>query len=402
MDTADVVIVGTGHGGAQAAISLRRHGFTGSILMIGREPDLPYRRPALSKEYLARAKPLDRMLIRPALFWKKRAIRMSLGVEVVSVDPADKVVTQSNGARVGYGFLIWAAGGDPRPLGHDQAHFVGVHAVRTRGDVDRLMVQLDAGARRIAVIGGGCRGLEAAAALTSSGCSVVLLEAQPRVLSRATGNQLSQFYQAKHRAHGVDLRTNMLVESIVGEVGHVTGVRMADGSTVAAEIVIVAIGIVPCTAPLLEAGAAVQDGVLVDAYCRTSLPDIYAVGDCAAQASEFAEGEVVRLESVENAQNMATSVAKSICGSPAVCTTLPSFWSEQYDLKLQCAGLAAYHDMSMLTGDQAEGRFSVLYWHEGRLSAIDCVNSPGAFAKGRALIQERADIVPPLPYPVKT
>src|SRR6478609_7746071 len=195
MERADVVIVGSGHGGAQAAIALRQQGFEGSILMIGRDPEPPYERPPLSKEYLARDKPFERILIRPAAFWEERGISLRLGTAVTGIDPAARSLKLSTGDRAQYGTLIWAAGGDPRRLSCAGADLSGVHAVRDKADVDRIMAELDNGAKRVAVVGGGYIGLEAAAVLTKLGCEVTLLEALPRVLARVAGEPLSDFYQ---------------------------------------------------------------------------------------------------------------------------------------------------------------------------------------------------------------
>ncbi|MBW8786036.1 MAG: FAD-dependent oxidoreductase, partial [Novosphingobium sp.] len=280
MDRADVVIVGGGHGGAQCAIALRQNGFTGSIAMVSRENEPPYERPPLSKEYLAREKTFDRLYIRPPAFWGEKGVDLLLGREVTAVDVRGKELALSDGTTLGYGTLVWATGGDPRRLACAGGALAGVHAVRTREDVDRLMGELDAGTRRVVVIGGGYIGLEAAAVLTKLECQVTLLEALPRVLARVAGEELSAFYEAEHRAHGVDLRTSVMVECLEGE-DTVTGVRLADGSVIPAEAVIVGIGIVPAVGPLLAAGAAGANGVDVDEFCRTSLPDVYAIGDCA-------------------------------------------------------------------------------------------------------------------------
>jgi 3-phenylpropionate/trans-cinnamate dioxygenase ferredoxin reductase subunit len=394
MNRADIVIVGAGHGGAAAAAALRQNGFEGSVLMIGREPDLPYERPPLSKEYLARDKDFERLLIRPAHFWQERRIAMALGVEVVSVDAVAKVVRRSDDREVGYGALIWAAGGDPRRLSCAGADFAGVHAVRTRTDVDRLMAELDGGATRAVVIGGGYIGLEAAAVLTKFGCSVVLLEAQERVLARVAGAQLSRFFEVAHRAHGVDLRTGAAMQCIEGADGRVTGVRMADGSVVPADLVIVGIGITACVEPLLNAGAAGANGVDVDEYCRTTLPDVYAIGDCAAHANSFADGAVIRVESVQNANDMATTAAKMICGEPTPYKAIPWFWSNQYDLKLQTVGLSIGHDLAVMRGEPTEKSFSVVYLRQGKVIAIDCVNRTKDYVQGKKLVEAGA-VVPP-------
>ena len=394
MDQADVVIVGAGHGGAQAAIALRQHGFEGTILMIGREPEPPYERPPLSKEYLAREKTFERLYIRPAQFWDDKAVTLMLGHEVTAVDPAAKVLTLCDGGKVGYGTLIWAAGGDPRRLSCTGADLAGVHAVRTREDVDRLMGELDAGARRAVVIGGGYIGLEAAAVLTKLDCHVTLLEALPRVLARVAGEALSEFYQNEHRAHGVDLRTGVAVDCLEGDGTKVTGVKLADGTVLPADLVIVGIGIIPSVGPLLAAGAAGGNGVDVDEFCRTSLPDVYAIGDCAAHANGFAEGAVIRLESVQNANDMATTAVKSILGDPQPYKATPWFWSNQYDLRLQTVGLSAGHDATVLRGDPATRSFSVIYLKQGRIVALDCVNMVKDYVQGRKLVEARAEIAP--------
>jgi 3-phenylpropionate/trans-cinnamate dioxygenase ferredoxin reductase subunit len=394
IDHADVVIVGAGHGGAQAAIALRQNGFEGRVLVIGREPEIPYERPPLSKEYLAREKTFERICIRPAQFWKDKAIEMRLGEEVVSLDPVAHTVTLGDGSQIEYGKLIWAAGGDPRRLSCMGADLAGVHAVRTKEDADRLMHELDAGAKRAVVVGGGYIGLEAAAVLTKFDVRVTLLEALPRVLARVAGEALSEFYQAEHRAHGVDLRTGAAMDCIEGNGTTVTGVKMQDGSILPADIVIVGIGIVPCIGPLLSAGAAAGNGVDVDEFCRTSLPDVYAIGDCAAHDNAFADGAVIRLESVQNANDMATTAAKDICGAPTPYSATPWFWSNQYDLRLQTVGLSTGHDQAILRGDPATRSFSVVYLKDGKVIALDCVNMVKDYVQGKKLVETRAPIAP--------
>ena len=387
MDQADVVIVGAGHGGAQAAIALRQNGFAGTILLIGREPEIPYERPPLSKEYLAREKTFERICLRPEAFWGDKQITLLRNAEVVNVDPAAHQLTLRDGAIITYGQVIWATGGDPRRLACEGADLAGVHAVRTRADVDQLMKELDAGANRAVVIGGGYIGLEAAAVLTKLGVTVTVLEMLPRVLARVAGETLSAFFEAEHRAHGVDLRTETAVESIVGQNGTVTGVRLAGGTTLPADLVIVGIGIVPVVGPLLSAGAAGGNGIDVDEFCRTSLPDIYAIGDCAAHSNAFANNAVVRLESVQNANDMATCAAKSICGEPVPYAATPWFWSDQYDLKLQTVGLSLGYDREVVRGDPETRSFSVVYLRQGQVIALDCVGSVKDFVQGRKLVE---------------
>ncbi len=380
----DVLIVGGGHGGAQAAIALRQLGFTGSVAIVGGEPELPYERPPLSKDYLAGDKDWERMLIRPPAFWEERAVAMRLGRPVAAVDPHAHRVTLSDGGRLDYGSLIWAAGGTPHRLPCPGGDRRGVHTVRSRADVDRMVAELRA-TKRAAVIGGGYIGLEAAAVLARLGKQVVLLEALDRVLARVAGAPLSRFYEAEHRGHGVEVRTGVTVTSIGAE-----GVRLSDGELVPADMVIVGIGIAPAVAPLRAAGAQGANGVDVDEYCRTSLADVYAVGDCAAHANRFAGGARIRLESVQNAHDQATTAARAILGRPEPYESLPWFWSNQYDLKLQTVGLLHGHDDLVVRGDPAARSFSVLYLRQGRVVALDCVNMVRDYVQGRKLILDGA------------
>jgi 3-phenylpropionate/trans-cinnamate dioxygenase ferredoxin reductase subunit len=393
MNKADVIIVGAGHGGAQAAISLRQLGFEGSILMIGREQEPPYERPPLSKEYLAREKEFERLYIRPRQFWADKSIDLMLGTEVVSVDAGAQKLHLSDGNEIGYGDVIWATGGDPRRLSCPGADLAGIYGVRTREDADAIMAQL-ADVNHVVVIGGGYIGLEAAAVLTKLGKKVTLIEALDRVLARVAGPELSAFYEAEHRAHGVDLRTGCGVTEIVGQNGHVTGVKLADDTILPADMVIVGIGIIPSVAPLIVAGAKGPNGVDVDGQCRTSLPHIYAIGDCAAHANGFADGAVIRLESVQNANDQAKIAAQTILGNPQDYAATPWFWSNQYDLKLQTVGLSTGHDATVLRGSPADRSFSVLYLKQGRVIAIDSVNSVKDYAQGRKLVESRAIIAP--------
>jgi 3-phenylpropionate/trans-cinnamate dioxygenase ferredoxin reductase subunit len=382
MKHADVVIVGAGHGGAQCAIALRQNGFTGSVAMIGRENEPPYERPPLSKEYFAREKTFERLYIRPPTFWGEKDIELVLGTEVTAIDPSAKLLTLS------YNKLVWAAGGDPRKLPIRGGDLAGVHAVRTREDCDRMMGEIDGGVRNFVIIGGGYIGLEAAAVLTKLGCKVTLLEALPRILARVAGPELSAFYEKEHRDHGVDLRCDVAVDSFVGE-GRVTGVKLGDGSVIPADAVIVGIGIIPAVAPLLAAGAEGGNGVAIDDHCRTSLPNVYAIGDCALFAAEYADNFVMRVESVQNANDQATCVAKAICGNAQPYHAFPWFWSNQYDLRLQTAGLSVGYDATVLRGKPEDRSFSVVYLKQGRVIALDCVNAVKDYVAGRKLVEAR-------------
>jgi 3-phenylpropionate/trans-cinnamate dioxygenase ferredoxin reductase subunit len=313
-----------------------------------------------------------------------RGVELLANRRIVAVDVAAHEVSDTEGARYGYGSLIWAAGGVPRRLacpGHDLA---GVHTIRTRADVDQLRTELDH-ATRVAVIGGGYIGLEAAASLTKLGKPVTLIEAQDRVLARVAAEPLSRFFEAEHRRHGVDLITGATVTALDGD-DRVTGVTLADGAHIACDMAIVGIGIEPAVAPLLTAGAEGGNGVRIDAQCRTSLPDIFAIGDCAAHTNAFAGGAVIRVESVQNANDQANTVAALLTGAPARYDAIPWFWSNQYDLRLQTVGLHHGHDETLLRGEPGNRSFSLVYLKQGRVIALDCVNATRDYAQGRALI----------------
>lgn len=392
-DLFDVLIVGAGHGGAQCAITLRQSGFTGSIAMVTHEAELPYERPPLSKEYLAREKPFERILLRPAAFWTEHDIAILTGRRIVSVDPAARQVRDEAGDAISYSDLVWAAGGAARRLGCEGGDLAGVHTIRTRADVDTLESEL-AATSRVAVIGGGYIGLEAAAALTKLGKPVVLLEALDRVLARVAGEPLSRFYEAEHRAHGVEVRLGIGIEKLIGRDGRVTGVTLADGEVIDADMVVVGIGIVPAVQPLIAAGTAGGNGVDVDALCRTSLPHVYAIGDCAAHENRFARGQRIRLESVQNANDQAKVAARAILGAEQPYHAVPWFWSNQFDLRLQTVGLSTGHDAAIVRGDPATRAFSIVYCREGQVIALDCVNMTRDYVQGRKLVLDGAHIAP--------
>jgi len=388
----DVVIVGAGHGGAQAAITLRQLGFEGSIALLGDEPYLPYERPPLSKDYLTAEKDFDRLLIRPKEFWEERAVQVFTDRKVTKIDPVTKLVWTETDEAFHYRNLIWSAGGSARTLKCEGAELEGVHTLRTRRDADGIKEALKR-VSSVVIVGGGYIGLEAAAALTKLGKSVIVVEAQDRVLARVVGEPLSRFFENEHRSHGVDIRLNMSVHRILG--GHsVTGVELSDETVVSCEMVIVGIGIVPSVGPLLAAGAAGHNGVDVDAGCRTSLPDVYAIGDCACHPNEFADGRHVRLESVQNSSDQANVVANLLIGRKAAYVATPWFWSTQYDLKLQTIGLSSGFDQFVVRGDPALRSFSVIYLKTGRVIALDCVNAVRDYVQGRKLVETRIQVDP--------
>lgn len=386
---ADVLVVGAGQGGAQTAMALRQLKYAGSILVIGAEPELPYERPALSKEYLADTKAFEKMLLRPETFWKEKNVEFVLGTRITKVDASAKTVTSSDGRSFTYGSLVWATGGRPRALPVEGRDLRGIHYVRDRADVDRIKSELGE-VKDVVVIGAGYIGLEAAAVLRKKEKHVTVLEALDRVLARVAGEALSRFFEDEHRKQGVDLRLGTQVTSIEGHDGRVTGVKLANGDVLRADLVVVGIGITAEVEPLIAAGAkGSADGVLVDLFGKTSLPDVYAAGDCAAHANVFGPGDVVRLESIQNANDQATVIAKVLSGTLGEgerYDAVPWFWSNQYDLRLQTVGLSQGHDDVLVRGDVASRSFSVVYLRGGKVIALDCVNKTKDYVQGKMLI----------------
>lgn len=383
----DILIVGAGHAGAQAAIALRQQKFEGTIGLMGNEKYAPYERPPLSKEYLAGDKPFERIMLRPESFWGERNIDLLTSCRVSKVDPIDKIVTLSTDDEVGFGKLIWATGGSPRMLDCAGSQARNIHGVRSRADVDKIMAALPT-TEKVVVVGGGYIGLEAAAVLTKLGKKVTVLESLDRVLSRVAGETLSRFYEEEHRAQGVAVELEAMVEAFeINDDGMATGVKLSDGRVLDAEMFIVGIGIIPETGPLVAAGAAAGNGVDVDQHCRTSLADIYAIGDCAAHSNRFADGAHIRLESVQNANDQAKVAALDIMGEDCEYDAVPWFWSNQYDLKLQTVGLSTGHDEYIVRGDPATRKFSTVYLKDGKVIALDCVNNTKDYVQGRKIVE---------------
>jgi 3-phenylpropionate/trans-cinnamate dioxygenase ferredoxin reductase subunit len=385
----DVLIAGAGQAGTQAAATLRQSGFKGSIALVSAQTEWPYELPPLSKDYLAGTRGLDAMLLRPTSFWSANGIEFIPGQAVIHVDATARRVRTDVGTEYGFTDLVWATGGEPRRLGCEGADLDGVHYIRTKTDVDRLKSELP-GTQTVVIVGAGYIGLEAAAILTKLGKKAIVVEACERVLSRVAGEPLSRFFEARHRAAGVDLRLGCNVSRIVGTAGRAAGVELSSGEMIAADMIIVGIGIVPTVAPLLAAGAEGANGVNVDAYALTNLPGIYAIGDCAAHVNPFAGQKRVRLESVQNAKDQAIVAAKNILGEKVAYKAVPWFWSNQYDIRLQTVGLSLDFDDVIVRGDLANESFSLVYFRNGRIVALDCVNCVKDYVQGKALVLDGA------------
>lgn len=380
------VIVGASHAGAQLAANLRREGWSGEVVLIGDEGGLPYHRPPLSKGYLAGKNGLDDLLIRGADFYEKQHIRL-LNATVEAIHRSAKRVSLSTGDTLTYTKLALCTGARARRLPTPGVDLPGIHYLRTAADVELIRAAATPG-RRVVIVGGGYIGLETAASLCSLGMNVTVLEATERVLERVTAPEVSAFYTRIHNGEGVEIRTHALVEAFSGN-GRVQEVVLAGGEPIPADLVIVGVGVVPNTELASAAGLSVDNGIVIDDQARTSDPDIVAAGDCTSHTMAR-YGSRIRLESVSSAGEQAKIAAATICGKHSAIAALPWFWSDQYDLKLQIAGLNAGYDEVLLSGDPSRERdFSCFYFREGELIAADCVNRPRDFMSSKRAISQQ-------------
>lgn len=380
------VIVGAGQAGSVAAETLRREGFDGRLVLIGDEPHLPYQRPPLSKKYLAGELAADRLLFRHAAFYEEHRVETRTGVRARAIEPAAHRLELSSGETLRYDRLMLCTGARARLLACTGADLGRVHALRTLADTDAIRPQLTPGAR-VVIIGGGYIGLEMAATAVKAGCQVTILEMADRAMNRVVAPLVSDFYMAEHRGHGVNILCNTLVSGLQGN-GQVERVICADGSTHAADLVVIGVGAIPNLELAREAGIACENGVRVDEYCRTSDPDVFAAGDCCSHPSPH-YGRRHRLESVDNAVEQARSAALNMLDRPTVHDKIPWFWSDQYDLKLLIVGVSQDHDRIVLRGDPATRMFSVCYLKGQELLAVDTINHARDYMAARKLIAER-------------
>jgi 3-phenylpropionate/trans-cinnamate dioxygenase ferredoxin reductase subunit len=387
----DVVIVGAGHAGVNVAAALTKGGFTGSVGLLSDEVCLPYKRPPLSKGYLMGVESGDSLLLRSADYWSRSAVELLYDAPVRQVDPARRIVLTDGGDEIGYGRLVWAAGGRARSLSTPGIDLTGVHSLRTLADADQLKTRMWV-ARRALVVGGGYIGLEIAAALRGLGLDVTIVEAGTRVLERVTCDVVSGYFQRLHRDAGIDLRLRTTVTQFRGTGHRLTSAKLSDGTEIGCDLAVVGVGMTTNIGVLAEAGAAASNGVDVDEFGRTSLEGISAAGDCVSQLHPYGRGGRIRVESVHNAHEQAKVVASDLLGKPTVTREVPWFWSDQYDVKFKAAGLNSGYDTLITRGDPTDGSFAVLYLADGQLIAIDCVDRPNDFAHGRALIKGNARI----------
>jgi 3-phenylpropionate/trans-cinnamate dioxygenase ferredoxin reductase subunit len=381
--TGRVVIVGAGQAGAQVAVSLRQLGFAGDVTLLGEEPHLPYQRPPLSKAYLSGEMALERTWLRSEAYYAKHEIDLRLRARAARILREEQAIVGEDGARLDYAALVICTGSSARPLRLPGVDLAGVYYLRTLADSDAIKAATRPGARAV-VIGGGYIGLEVAASLRKLGAAVTVIEALERVMNRVVAPPVSAFYAEEHARRGVAIVTGAAVAALEGErrVERVVG---ADGSTFAADLVVIGIGAVPNDALARAAGLEVENGVVVDAFGRTSDPAIFAAGDVTNHPNDLFARRL-RLESVHNAMEQAKAVARTIAGQPQAYADVPWFWSDQYDLKLQIAGVGDPADELVLRGDPATRAFSCLHLRDGRLVAIDCVNRGGDFLGAKKLI----------------
>jgi len=383
-----IVVIGAGQAAAQLAISLRQGEFGGEILLIGAEPYLPYQRPPLSKKFLSEQQSPDKLFLRPKNYWRDHGIDLALGVAAAHIDPRNKTVTFADGREIGYGELVLATGTRASLLPLPGATFENVFSLRAIVDVHGLRPVLDA-AERVVIVGGGYIGLEVAAVLRGEGRAVTVLEAEDRVLKRVTAPAVSDFFDTLHRGHGVDIRLGARLAAILGET-RTTGVALSDGEVLPADLVLLATGARANDELAQAAGLACQDGILVDEFTRSSAPNIYAIGDCTRLPSRR-YGRRLRLESVQNAVDQAKAAAAVLLGGPAAYDPVPWFWSDQYDVKLQIAGLSTGHTDCDIVGEPAAARFSAEYRCDGRLIAVDAINDARAHMLARRHIAQETE-----------
>ncbi|MDH5501675.1 MAG: FAD-dependent oxidoreductase, partial [Gammaproteobacteria bacterium] len=373
-----VLIAGAGHAAGQAAATLRQKKFGGEVILLGEEPYFPYQRPPLSKKFLAGELPAERLYFKPESFYSDSEIEVRLNTKVEQINRGDRSLTLAGGEILSYGRLILATGARVRRLALPGSQLRGIHYLRSITDVKNMREELVAG-QRMVVIGAGYIGLEVAAVACQLGLDVSVVEMEDRVMSRVVSKPVSAFYEKEHRRHGVNLLLSTAIGGFAGD-DRVSAVNLANGAQLPADIVLIGIGIEPNVELAASAGLEIDNGIVVDDKCRTMDENIYAIGDCTNHPNDII-GRRIRLESVHNALEQAKTAALNICGEESTYHQVPWFWSDQYDIKLQIAGLSQGYDDIVLRGDPDSRSFSCLYLERGRLIAVDAINCPKDFVQ---------------------
>ena len=388
-----VVVIGAGHAAGALAAALRGGGYTGSIVLVGAEPLPPYQRPPLSKAFLRGEAGPDDLLLRAAAFYAEKAIELRLSTRVEAIDRAAATVLLDNGAVLPYETLVLATGSRLRALTVPGVDSRGVLELRTAADAEAIKARIGAG-RRLVIVGGGYIGLEVAASARALGTEVTVVEREARLLARVASQPLSDFFARCHAEHGVTVLLSAVVAGFEAQDGAVSGVRLADGRVLPCDVAVVGIGALANDSLAAAAGLACRDGVVVDTQARTEDPAVFAIGDC-TQRPVAQYGCSLRLESVPNALEQAKQAAAAICGKPAPKPEAPWFWSDQYDVRLQIAGLALDVAQQVVRGDPAGARFAVFHLDAGgHLQALEAVNSSGEFVAARQWVAARQVIDP--------
>ena len=384
-----IVIAGAGHAAGQLVASLKQQKFAGQIVLIGDESYLPYQRPPLSKKFLSGDLPAERLYVKPASFYEDPQIELKLDTRVSKIDRVGKLVCTETGESIPYDKLILALGSRVRRLQIEGADLDGIHYLRSIADVDAIHAEMQ-NKKNAVIVGAGYIGLEVAAVLRQQGLSVTVVEMADRVMSRVVSPEISDFYQIEHTNQGVKLRLSTGIVAFHGD-GRIESLETADGDLIPSDFVVIGVGIVPNMELAAEAGLEVDDGIVVNDQCQSSDPDIYAVGDCTTHPNSIYDRQL-RLESVHNAIEQAKTAVSNICGHEAHYAQVPWFWSDQYDLKLQIAGLSAGYDDVVIRGNPADRSFACMYLKDGKLIAADAVNSPKEFVQSKALIAARTPV----------
>ncbi len=380
-----VFVIGAGQAAAEFAITLRAGGFTDSITIAGDETYLPYQRPPLSKQFLARKLEAEKLLLRPENFWHGQKVEILIGAAAAKIDRNRKTVALADGREFAYDKLVLATGTTARVPVLPGIDLPCVYPLRKIDDVNRLRAAID-GAKHIAIAGGGYIGLETAAVVRKEGREVTVIEAEDRLLKRVTSQPVSEFYERLHRGHGVDIRLSWRLRSIEQGKDNCL-VWMTNGEAIAADLVLNATGAIPNEDLALASGIICENGILVDEFQQTNDPDILAIGDCTRFPSKRF-GKKLRLECVQNAFDQAKAAANNLLGKKTSYDPMPWFWSDQYDVKFQSAGLSDGHDELKVAGDPAAGQFSVEYRKNGKLIAVDAINDARAYMMGRKQITQ--------------
>ena len=384
-----IVIIGAGQAAAQAVATLRAEGFDGRLTVVGDEAFPPYQRPPLSKTYLMGTFERERLFLKPDVFYTEAKCELILGVAATNIDRIGKMVALSDDGLLAYDKLLIATGSRVRPMRVTGVDLKNIFYLRSIADVDAMRPHFAAG-KKIAVVGAGYIGLEVAAVARKAGMYVTVFEAMDRVMARAVSRPISAFYEQVHRDAGVVFHLNTGVEAFEG-AGVINAVR-AGGQSYPCDLALVGIGIVPNCELAIDAGLKCEDGIWVDPHCATSDPAIFAAGDVTRHHGR--DGNLIRLECVQNAIDQAKHAALAMAGKPTAYSEVPWFWSDQYDLKLQIAGLAHPEDKMVMRGDPAARKFAVFHLRDGKVAAVEAVNAAPEYIVGRKLIHDGASVAP--------